>query len=296
MMQMAVDIIPQSPHPTSKVAASIAGLDNGGAPFALARPNGWPQAIARHFGYETAIGNSSGTIHAEVACIFASPCTMGATIYLTDPPCPNCAKNIAEAGIAAVYIDHKGYEKDFAQRRRGEFEALSLPVFKAAGIEVVEIWRKDRKIHHILPAFPSALACNPAQIIEPATIAALEARFAEQAFACASIKDDDKMLLSFAGMTCGLGDNTLPFEAGKYSSLQQPINRLLMAARYHGVTIEPMSLYSSRIPTSRELVNLVGAGFDAIAIGDESLSRDPSAQQAFAQLKEAGILSNRHLA
>lgn len=39
--------------------------------------------------------------HAELnATIFSTRDTKGATIYITDPPCPNCRKLLAAAGIA----------------------------------------------------------------------------------------------------------------------------------------------------------------------------------------------------
>ncbi len=92
-MQAAVNIVLTSPHPTNKVAAAIfSGAD------ILVRTNNWPSRIATVLGQDARVGNSSGTVHAEVNCIsdFPHP-TEGASLCITDPFCPNCAKNIAEA-------------------------------------------------------------------------------------------------------------------------------------------------------------------------------------------------------
>src|SRR5262245_21403475 len=122
-MQKAVDIVNTSPHPANKIAATIFGRDKTGRGFSLSHTNFWPRAILDHFGMEARIGNASGTIHAETECILASPApTEGASLSITDPFCPNCAKNIAEAGIRTVYIDHKGFKKDFVARRAHAFE------------------------------------------------------------------------------------------------------------------------------------------------------------------------------
>ena len=105
-MQRAVDIVGTSPHPANKIAATVFGLDTTGQPFSVSRTNCWPQSIADRIGMDADIGDSSGTIHAETAAIFAAPVTAGAALCVTDPFCPNCAKNIAEAGIRTIYIDH----------------------------------------------------------------------------------------------------------------------------------------------------------------------------------------------
>ena len=54
-------------------------------------------------------------IHAEVnALLFSTRDTKGATIYITDPPCPGCRKALAAAGVVrAVWPD-------------GEHDATSL--------------------------------------------------------------------------------------------------------------------------------------------------------------------------
>src|SRR5690606_7708262 len=112
----------------NKIAATVFGHDLAGKPFSVSRTNFWPAAIANSIGTEDDIGDSSGTIHAETAAILAASHTAGAALCVTDPFCPNCAKNIAEAGIKTIYIDHKGFDKDFATRRGGDFQNMSMRI------------------------------------------------------------------------------------------------------------------------------------------------------------------------
>jgi len=73
----------------------------------------------------------STATHAEAALIAAAAragrATAGATIYVTDFPCPPCAKLIAGAGIARLYY------------RRGYAVLDGRDVLEAAGMEIVEV-------------------------------------------------------------------------------------------------------------------------------------------------------------
>lgn len=150
-MQKAVDIVGDSPHPTNKIAATLAGTDKGGRAFSVAHNNYWPDPIRQNIGTEIKIGNASGTLHAETACVIHSPGpTNDSQLFVTDLPCPNCVKNLAEAGIKTLYIDHKGFDKDYAQRRGHHFSNMSMRICEKAGISVYKIFRKDKKLESIL--------------------------------------------------------------------------------------------------------------------------------------------------
>jgi dCMP deaminase len=73
----------------------------------------------------------STATHAEAALIAqaarAGRATAGATIYVTDFPCPPCAKLIANAGIAKLYY------------RRGYAVLDGRDVLKAANVEIVAV-------------------------------------------------------------------------------------------------------------------------------------------------------------
>jgi dCMP deaminase len=77
----------------------------------------------------------STATHAEAALIAQAArdgrATAGATIYVTDFPCPPCAKLIANAGFARLYY------------REGYAVLDGRDVLDAAGVEIVEVSVKD---------------------------------------------------------------------------------------------------------------------------------------------------------
>lgn len=309
LMQSAVDIVNTSPHPVNKVAATLLCRDG----TVISRTNGWPAPILDHFGMETDIGNSSGTLHAEVTCILAAAAIeracAGAALAVTDPPCPNCAKNIAEAGITAVYIDHKGFDKDFAARRGAEFDQMSMQIFKRAGITVYEVRRKEGGITPILEIAADYTPPNDSPVIVSMLDAMSDANFLDsiadaranlrgERFALALCHTPDgtpAALCSRAHLAIGYTkrEDAPEFHDphGKYSFILEPSNRVMMNAACLGYRIDPGYFYSSAIPTSRELVNLVGAGIKTLSIGDINDARDDDAKTALGQMKTSGIIT-----
>lgn len=306
LMQKAVDIVQQSEHPTNKVAASLAGTDALGTEYSLARTNYWPGSIKVRIGTEQRIGNSSGTVHAETACLLQAPQTEGASLFVTDVPCPNCVKNMAEAGVKTMYIDHKGFTKDFAQRRGNHFDNMALRICEKAGISIYRIFRKEQRLEEILK-----IPVEFSPVIErPAIISKLDnpanktdfARFIQQktdyyrdrnfAMAVATNALGKAYLISAESHPCpGFTGQTMESGDEKYSTILQPLNRVMMMAARHGLKINDNYLYASRVPTSRELVDMVGAGLSKFIIGNEMTARDADALTAFQQLKKAGILN-----
>jgi len=300
-MQAAIDIVNTSTHPINKIAATITGTDNNGAPYALSRVNHWPKPISAKIGRETNIGNSSGTIHAETECVLDAPKTDEAALFITDPPCPNCMKNVAEAGVKALYIDHKGFDKDWAKRRGDSFDQMSMRIAAKAGIDVFVLDRKEHELEEISrhPTGYTPKIKNPPRI-ETATesfqnlINKTQKLYGDEAFALALAKNAQNETISLLvdhhpsiGYTC----ETVEPKDDKYSFTLQPINRLLMIASKEGLTLDPAHIYSSRVPTSRELVNFVGAGLNHIHIGNKETARDKFGPQALEQLIEANILA-----
>ncbi len=306
-MQAAVDIVGQSTHPTNKVAATLFGRG-----FGLSRTNFWPVQIQKHFGPDIDIGNSSGTIHAETACILETDhATEGASLCVTDPFCPNCAKNIAEAGIKKIYIDHKGFDKDFFQRRSGHFETMSMQVCEKAGVSVYELWRKDERIVPIfeapanyIPAEDSPVFREPIDAPSDGVLTQIltEAfkRHEKRKFAVVFARDKAGRVFSFTarghavtGFTMEDPNDIALIEQReeKYTLFQEPVNRLLMYLARHGMKPVDGFFFSSQVPTSREQVNLVGAGIKRVTVGDIKKSRDPEALVAMRQLSDAGIVN-----
>jgi dCMP deaminase len=77
----------------------------------------------------------AATIHAEInAILFADRQRLeGATLYVTHPPCPQCAALIAQAGISSVVYSHASPE--FAAR----WGTLGLEILTAANVTTTEI-------------------------------------------------------------------------------------------------------------------------------------------------------------
>ncbi len=302
-MQDAVDAIPRSVHPTNKIAATLWVKNALGGDYSITCVNHWPSIIAERIGITPDIGSSSGTIHAETACILGSTApTKGAALYITDPPCPNCMKNMAEAGIRALYIDHKGFDKDWAKRRGDSFDTMSMRIAERAGIDVYVLYRKEERFEtisrHAMGYKPPVE--NPA-VIAPADkadweklIADMNASYGDEPFAMGLGSDAQGAIISLVvdrHPTVGYTSDTVEDKMGKYSFIMQPLNRLLMIAASEGVVLMDDHIYSSRVPTSREFVNFVGAGFSALRIGRSELCRDDFGLSAMEMLKNAGILS-----
>ena len=79
-------------------------------------------------------------------------------------------------------------------------------------------------------------------------------------------------------------------ERSKYNFNMQPLTRLLMVTAHERVEILPDYIFSSRIPTSRELVNFVGGGYKVLHIADMDDARDEHAFEALSLLRTHGIL------
>lgn len=305
-MQAAVDIVGTSQHPENKIAAALFTRSHGEM-----RVNYWPAPILAAFGMDVDIGNSSGTVHAETACILNfGRATDGASLCITDPFCPNCAKNIAEAGIKKIYIDHKGFDKDFFQRRGGHFETMSMRICEKAGISVYELWRKDERLVPIYEPPANHFISEDSPIYKEPIEAAGDGVFSDiiaqafklhekRKFAVAFAQDANGRFFSLTARGHAVTGFTMEDPADvavieksdeKYSFFQEPVNRLLMYMARHGLTLCDGFLFSSQVPTSREQVNLVGAGINRITVGDLRKARDTDAITAMRQLAGAMII------
>lgn len=309
-MQKAVDIVNTSPHPSNKIAATVFGRDKTGREFSHSCTNDWPAPIRDRIGVDARIGNASGTIHAETACILAAPGAVeGASLCITDPFCPNCAKNIAEAGIRTIYIDHKGFQKDFVARRAHAFENMSMQICERAGINVFELWRKEERLIPILQFSPSYIPPEDSPVERKpvnhadkaaflSAVRSIQDRHHNRRIAVALIRDTNGACeIATArrhpaiGYTMKADMNEIDNPQGKYSFMMEPAGRLLMHAARRGMKIQDGFFYSTQVPTARELVNISGAGLTSLYIGDPSKSRDEGGLEGMALLKEKGILS-----
>lgn len=309
--QRAVDIVLNSSHPSSKIAAALYRDDT-----IICRTNDWPPRLLETLGMDERIGDSSGTVHAEIGCILNFPtATDGASLCVTDPFCPNCAKGAAEAGIKTIYIDHKGFTKDFAQRRGDDFESMSLRIAARAGISVYEVRRKEGLVTPILVVEADYIPPqdNP---IEIKTFAGKEATLADlqnlvssvhvkkNRWACGFATTPSGEIVSLvASLHAAIGysedseedHKTIANSEGKYSFFLEPTNRLLMGAARYGYRLIDGLIWSAQLPTSREMVNILATSIKTLYIGDENKGRSPSCLVARDQLQSADLLTFKSL-
>lgn len=305
-MQKAVDIVNTSQHPKNKVAATLFGRDINGASYNISATNYWPPIVLERLGQETRIGSSSATIHAEIRCILQAKGTKNASICITDPCCPNCAKDIIESGIRNIYIDHKGFNKDFANRRKEAFENMSRPIIENVGGQLYEVRRKEGTITQLSPnkIRPDARHFDPVEIValddfDPAHFIEFakekHAKNNTRKSAIALAKDQDGVLFSLfarAHPAAGLSfkNEPPPPPHEKYSFMMEPINRLLMNAAKEGLTICNGYIYAAQVPIERELVNMLGADLNRIYIADKHIARRESAIEGIAILEQKGLM------
>ncbi len=303
-MQDAVDIVLSSPHPDNKVAAT---LFNGTK--SLSKTNDWPSIVLEKLGKNVRIGDSSGTLHAEVNCLIHSNfSTEGASLAITDPCCPNCAKCIAEAGIKKVYIDHKGFEKDFAARRGGEFQDMSLRILTHAGVSLYEVIRKEKKINTLyepsvdyIPPEENPIEIRPCRAdLSQATLlqTARLVRVKHERWGCALATDTRGKiytLVASAHPAIGYTQNDIEKPDGKYDFILEPVNRILMGASRNNLKLSPNYLWCSVLPSPREMVNLIGCGFKGIYIGNMSEAKKFAASDAKNIIENAGIITFEEL-
>jgi|JI10StandDraft_1071094.scaffolds.fasta_scaffold154057_3 deoxycytidylate deaminase len=309
-MQKAVDIVNDSPHPVNKIAATLFGHDRQNREFSISRTNYWPELIEARLGRDTDIGDSSGTVHAETACMIDAPITEGASLCVTDPFCPNCAKNIAEAGIKTIYIDHKGFTKDFSARRGAAFENMSMQICEKAGISVYQLWRKEQRIEPILEIKAGYVPAQDSPLEYERLYGVINRKFFAEfvqkmrhhhhgrRFACAIGRDrvtgNVYCLSARSHPVVGysmLHDATLLRDPeNKYTYMLEPMNRMVMGAARIGVKLIDGMVFCTNIPTAREQVNLVGAGITRIYVEHPNKALDESAIQAKRTVMNARIL------
>jgi len=311
-MKAAMELVPTSEHPQNKIAACVFGQDPGGADYMVPAVNHWPEAIKERIGTNIKIGNASGTVHAETAAILGAPYTFGASICISDPFCPNCAKNMAEAGIRRIFIDHEGFDRDFFERRGDHFDTMSMQICEKAGISVYELRREEQKLVPILEAPENFEAPEDSPLYQEPLEKPGDAVFRDiieketghhhrRKICIAFARDSENRLFTLTARAhAAIGyslegadiDQALELLSpiGKYSFIQEPVNRMLMQLRRKGMRLENGYIYCSQVPTSREQVNLVAAGIDRITIGDIQKCRDPDGLKAMEQLSLADIL------
>lgn len=315
-MERALVTEKNSPHPTHKVGAYIHCHENTPSIEDLpANHNSWPEPLERTIGHNTKLGNASTTIHAEIAALADIPCftsSRNADIYITDLPCPNCAKTIAEAGIANVYIDSHTHNTPLGLKIKPYFEQVSLLMFKKAGVGVYEMNAQDKAISTILNPttiekdksiiFTGAFKqqAEPSKDSLNSLIEQSNEQYNRPFAACFAIDNKGQSFFLSAQTQNALGLSNADAEhishtQDKYEPMLQPINRLLGQCAYYGFKIIDKTLYCSQTPTSREFVNMIGTGHTELIINQQQICRDKWGLKALEQIKEHGIIKLKKL-
>jgi len=306
-MNLARTAAEDSQHERHKVGAVIHGLDEGGAAYTIARANRWPKTLEDAMGRQTKLGNASTTIHAEVAAILDSPTTEGASIYITDLPCPNCAKILSEARFQNVYIDAQTHNTPLGQKLKPFFDAASLVIFKAAHVNVYEVNMDEREVTallshdtHKLMNIEHPIHISPTKgdhISMEHFKQAISQHKTDMPFAACFVRSrlgQHHLMIANSQRSVGLTaeqSDDIRNAQHKYKPGLQPINRLLLNCARYGFKIESGYLYSSQTPTSREFVNLIGAGYHDLMIGDARSCRDVFGIKALGQLLDHKIMN-----
>ncbi|MGH1402805.1 MAG: hypothetical protein ACRBDL_01030 [Alphaproteobacteria bacterium] len=306
-MTRALSSESQSPHPTHKVGALICGHDQYEQYFEVSRPNFWPDILEQHFAKHHKLGNASTTVHAEIATIYDTPATDGASIYITDLPCPNCCKMIAESKITNVYIDSHTHQTPLGIKMKPYFDKISTTILTAANINTYEINLQTETIKQLITASETTLrpihrpliqtSVDVHDVSEQSFHQQIQETAQKNPYAACYAKTplgQYRFILANAHRSTGLSEKQAQDIANtqnKYEPTLQPINRLILACARYGLTIEAPYLYSSQTPTSREFVNMIGAGYTNLQIGDKTQCRDKYGLAALAQLTKNNIIA-----
>ncbi|MFP4386771.1 MAG: deaminase [Alphaproteobacteria bacterium] len=305
-MAHALKTAEKSPHPTHKVGALLS-LTAQELHHSIACYNDWPETLARHIGKANKLGNASNTLHAEIATLCkAQIATHGASLYLTNLPCPNCTKALSEAGIADIYFDSNAYNTPLGLKMRTYFEQASKLILKQAGKGLHEINLDHNTIRTLLRPAPfktdtqktlKAQISRATQEIFSKHFENARAHFQNDPapFTATIAKDkQNKTHYFLAAQTCypaGLEKRDIEHIhtiQDKYEAFHQPFNRLLSHCAFHGLRIEKQYLRTTQIPTAREFVNMIGYSIRTITIENKEKYRDASCLEAYRQLKETG--------
>ena len=106
-LELATHVATWSKDPSCQVGAVIVTADNKPVSFGF---NGFPRGFDDDPSrYENKEYKLRHVIHAELNAILnAERSVAGCTIYVTHPPCQQCAGAIVQAGIISVHAYHPG--------------------------------------------------------------------------------------------------------------------------------------------------------------------------------------------
>lgn len=264
-MQKAVETVKLSPHKTNKIAATFFGLCNkteAQETFATSSCNSYPDTIKAYVASGTRFGTRSGYIHAELNAILKRDQAWNqASIAITDPPCPNCMKHIASAEIKNIFIDHKGFEKDFFKRRLSDFNILSKAVAEHSGISFFKVYRKEKKIVPI-PTEPSKQIENHGFFLVP-----LEEKTSFQntnkkttGLIVSNVNAQKLWAYSHEFSYDEKKNAAIPLNpllSGRFNLLSSPLSHTVLGALKRGLSLDKKSFLLNYFPSPSEFIFLL---------------------------------------
>lgn len=227
------------------------------------------------------IGNASPTIHAEVALLIKAIDnglhTEGASLLLTDAPCPNCMKMLIAAGISNIYIDAAGFERKGSwYDRRGEyFDHFSKVLAAENGVSIYRIESDDYLQAIRKPEIINSHVDPSGDLIEDSADEIklypsydekrdyvayeqdISERFCGLAYLVAPTVEHDGTS-GFVALTerffAFRPSGSLP-DPNKYTDILHPLNHLIAICARHGSSFDDGSIALYYPPSPRELMN-----------------------------------------
>lgn len=244
--------------------------------------NDFPAVLAAAFSADDQIGDSSPTIHAEIFAMQSGLACGGLSIAITAPPCPNCTKQLIMSGIHNIFILESGFKTGLWYNsvdeggvpRKRYFDDLSLVLAKHAGLGVFVI-NDEGQIVKTMAEFDlhdkNAVRMNSANYACSTSMKGEETRLYEQFTYGMDSQKAEAIREKFSDVPGGL----------RYRLMIDPLSHLLAYCAKYGKNLKSKSVHITEIPTSRCIVDAVGAGVERISV--------PIEYQHFYTQCEAGI-------
>jgi deoxycytidylate deaminase len=136
-IKIARSLALNSPDPSTKVGAILY------ASYGVSVAYGWNSfpansVVGKEY-YDDRALKYDRVIHAEMRCLLqAGREAKGGVLYTTMVPCKDCAKHIAEAGVARVYYPSSCLKSDFV-KRSAESVHTAMIVLAESQVEVIGV-------------------------------------------------------------------------------------------------------------------------------------------------------------
>lgn len=266
--------------------------------------NNLPPVFEKVFLPKDKIGDSGPTIHAEIFALQSGVSCEGLSVAITDPPCPNCTKQLIMSGIKNIYILEAGFSQgmwynsvdESRVARKRYFHEVSLALAKYAGLGVFVIGADGRIVETLCTYVEKKPSMSGANSASYAFIKKDETRLYEQYTYGMDSKAAAGIRAKFEDVDDGL----------RYRLMIDPLSHLLSHCARHGKNLAEQEIYISEIPTSRCIVNAVGSGVKRLSVpqkyqtyyaassdgfdGNDISQKTASALQALNLLAQKGVI------